>query len=64
MSRIESRNQVREYPDKDGPYTTIIIANHWNDESKVVLEIRESKYTFVANDLIMAIKNAQNCHRY
>lgn len=64
MSRIDSINKVREYPDEVGPYHTMIIMNHWNHRDRVVIEINGKKYTFIARDLKLAIDNAVNCHGY
>ena len=59
-SKIESSNTVREYPDKDGPYQTMTIRNHWNYRDRIVIEIEGKKYTFIADHLLLAIRNATN----
>lgn len=66
MSRIESSNIVIEYPDnKDIPFTTMTIRNHWNRKEMVCIQIGNGEHhTFVAEDIIKAIKNAQNCHEF
>ena len=62
MSRIESFNQVREYPDKVGDYRTLTITNHWSDKEKVILTFGEEKLIFFARDIQLAIENATNTH--
>ena len=59
-AKIESINKVREYPDSSGPYQTLTIRNHWCYRDRVVLQIAEKEYTFVAEHLLLAIKNATN----
>lgn len=57
---ISVTNQVREYPDEDGPYQTLVVRNHWSRTDRVVLEIEGRSYTFLVNDLRRAITNAAN----
>ena len=64
MSRINVRCEVREYPDKGGPYSTLIVKNHWNYRERVVFEIDGKSYVFLERDLLMAIKNAVNAHAF
>lgn len=59
-AKIESFNKVREYP-VDGPYQILTIRNHWAHRDRVILSIEDKEYTFVAEHLLMAIKNATNC---
>ena len=59
-AKIESFNKVREYPDDSGPYQTLTISNHWSFRDRVVLEVAGKEYTFVAEHLLLAIKNATN----
>lgn len=43
----------------------IIIESHWNEPSKVVIELGNGdRITVVADDLLAAIKNATNINRY
>lgn len=59
-AKIESFNKVREYPDETGSYQTMTIRNHWNWRDRVVIEIAGKEYTFIAEHLLLAIKNATN----
>lgn len=61
-SKINVSNQVREYPDEDGMYHTMIIRNHWNYRDRVVLEIDGKSYVFIAQHIEMALRNATNAH--
>lgn len=36
------------------------VISHWNMTDRIVLKIAGDGYTVIAEDLIMAIKNAQN----
>lgn len=62
MAEINVRSEVREYPDGDRDYHTLIVCNHETDRSRIILEIESMKYTFIAAHLIKAIENAQNAH--
>lgn len=62
MTKIDSFNQVREYPEKVGDYRTLTISNHSSDPEKVILVFREEKFIFRARDLRLAIENAVNTH--
>ena len=43
----------------------ISVCSHWNEQSKVVIELGNGdKITLVADDLMVAIKNATNINRY
>ena len=42
----------------------IVIENHWNRKAFVVIGVDGHDYTVDAGDLIKAIENAQNAHRY
>ena len=53
---------VREYPDEDKPYSTLIVRSHWNYSDRVVMRIGGTEYIFLADDLIRAVNNARN-HR-
>ena len=63
--RIESINKVREYPDDDGQYCTLIVRNHSTLHGRVVLQLaganHDKEYVFIAADLRLAISNAENC---
>lgn len=43
---------------------SILIESHWNLTDRVILRIGNTNYTVIAEDLIMAIKNAQNHKKY
>lgn len=60
MANIDVCTKVREYPDKDRPYETIAVRNHWNYRDRCVLEIGGKSYTVLADDLRRAIDNATN----
>lgn len=62
MNVIDVHCNVREYPDEEQPYQTLIVRNHWNRKDMVVLEIDGKRYTFIAHHLKKAIDNAQNAH--
>lgn len=57
---VEKICKVREYPDDSGPYQTITIRNHWSYRDRIVIEIAGKEYTFIAEHLLLAIKNATN----
>jgi hypothetical protein len=57
---IQVKCEIREYPDEDGPYDTLIIRNHWNYTDRVVLEIQGKQYIFRSTDLRRAITNCEN----
>lgn len=42
----------------------LIIRNHWNEKSKIVLYLNGNEITVAADDLIRAIQNAQNAHYF
>jgi len=62
MNTIEVCCEVREYPDDDKSYQTLRVRNHWNRSEKVVIELDDKKYVFIANHLQQAINNACNAH--
>lgn len=62
MNPIQTRSEVVEIPDKNGPYRTVVVRNHWNEREKVVIEVGDLTLTVVADQMIKAIKNAQNAH--
>lgn len=69
MSNFESINKIQIYEtngieNKELPskMPKLIVTQHWNRKSFVVIEIEGKQYTVVANELERAIKNAQNAH--
>lgn len=62
MNTITVQCDVREYPDNDGPYQTLIVRNHWSFQNRVVLEIDGKRYVFIGAHLKAAIDNAMNAH--
>lgn len=59
-AKIESFNKVREYLDEIGSHQTMTIRKHWTYRDLVVIEIAGKEYTFIAEHLLLAIKNATN----
>ena len=53
--------RVETYDDPAKP--SILVHSHWNEHSKVVLEVNGEKLTIVADDLIAAVKNCTNIPR-
>lgn len=62
MAKITVVSEVREYPDDNTMYHTMKIRNHWNWRDRVVIEIGGKEYTFVAEHIEMALRNAINAH--
>lgn len=62
MSSIQVTCSVREYPDNETEYQTLVVRNHWNFNDRVVLEIAGKQYVFIARHLHQAITNACNAH--
>lgn len=65
---IDCENKIKIY-ERNGSKTDIdaqplIIRNHWNEDSKVVLYLKGEEITVSAADLKTAIENAINVHRY
>ena len=46
---------VREYPEDGGEYQTLTIRNHWSWDDRAHFEIEGKKYTFLINDIRMAL---------
>ena len=66
MIKVKNEIKVYEIDNKkvDWQKNSIQVVSHWNEENKIVLVIDEKSYTVSANDLVTAIKNAQNINRY
>lgn len=67
---IESENKIKIY-ERDGNNISLvsdsqplIVRNHWNEGSKIVLYLNGNEITVVADDLKKAIQNAQNAHSF
>ena len=58
MVRIKVTCEVKTYDEPAKP--DIRVHSHWNESSKIVLEIGEQKITVVARDLIAAVNNCAN----
>ena len=66
MINVTSEVRVYEKNGKETEYLNtpkIIVENHWNRDSFVVLVIDGVEYTVVAGDLDAAIRNATYVHR-
>ncbi|WP_341232426.1 hypothetical protein [uncultured Methylophaga sp.] len=61
MQKIESINNVREFPDDGNNHQTMIIKNHSNYRDIVVIELEGKSYTFCADHIRKALDNATNC---
>jgi hypothetical protein len=55
MSAPNVRVEVREYPDDDKGYQTLILRNHWNHNGRVHMEIEGKEYLFIISDLRKAL---------
>ena len=62
MAKITVSSEVREYPDNGGEYRTMTIRNHWNYRDRVIIELDGKSYTFIAQHVEMALRNATNAH--
>jgi hypothetical protein len=62
---IKVKNEVKSYDDNlDAHPEPLVVENHWNSDSMVVLYIGYQKVTVSARDLEAAIKNATNTVRF
>lgn len=64
---IEVTNVIIAHPELDeGPtgIRSLIVKNHWNDSSKVVILVEGCPVTVKSKDLIAAIQNATNAGRF
>ncbi len=64
MPRVDIRQTIQIYEEDDeelsGGGKLLGIDSHWNRNDMVILVIGRKKYTVVADDLILAVKNAMN----
>lgn len=65
---IKSSNEVDIY-EVDGqesavPVPRLLVSNHWNRDSLVVLEVHGKRLTVSARDLQAAIANATNVNKW
>lgn len=58
---MEVRTKIKIYEiDEISVNSTLEVISHWNMTDRIVLKISGNEYTVIAEDLIIAIKNAQN----
>lgn len=64
---VENQIKIYEINDKEvsiGEDKYLIIKNHWNRDTLIVIKIGKSEYTVSAEELKKAIENATNWRDY